>query len=57
MKIISVISVFFSVCIAAHGDLPDEEVIVDFIQAAKERTLHEVRYDGSYICPMKVMYI
>lgn len=40
---------FFSVCIAAHGDMSGEEVIVDLINAAKERTLHNVRYDGSYI--------
>ena len=49
MKIIFVVSIFFSVCIAAHGDLSGEEVIVDLIKAAKERTFHEVRYDGSYI--------
>lgn len=49
MKIIFVVSIFFSVCISAHGDLSGEEVIVDLIKAAKERTFHEVRYDGSYI--------
>ena len=49
MKIIFVLSIFFGVCIAAHGDLSGEEVIVDLIKAAKERTFHEVRYDGSYI--------
>ncbi len=49
MKITYVLSIFFSVCIAAHADLLSEEVIVDLIKAAKERTLHIVRYDGSYI--------
>ena len=49
MKIVSVISVFFSLCTVAHGDYTGEKVIEDLIKAAKERTLHEVRYDGSYI--------
>ncbi len=49
MKIIFILSILFSVTNTAYGDLPDKEVMLGLIVAAKERTLHEVRYDGSYI--------
>ena len=33
---------------AVYGDVRKDSFIVDLVNAAKERTAHDVRYDGSY---------
>ncbi len=51
MKIIILAVVFyasFNISIVAYGDVIDDNIITRLVNAAKERTLHDVTYDGSY---------
>ncbi len=43
-----IISILLSSSVTAYGDIVSENIIIDIINAAKEQTEHEVRYDGSY---------
>lgn len=44
MKKLFTFIVLFNLCASAYGD----QIIIDLVQAAKERTRYEVTYDGSY---------
>lgn len=46
IRLIPVILLIYS--IAAYGDVGSDSFIEDLIKAAKERTTHDVRYDGTY---------
>ena len=48
MKKIIILAVFFNYSIATYGDVKSDNFIIDLIKAAKERTFHDVTYDGSY---------
>jgi len=48
MRLFLVFTLLF-LSIVASGDNRNEGFIIDIVNAAKERTKHDVRYDGSYI--------
>lgn len=48
MKKLILLAVVFIFSFSANGDVNNNNIVVDLINAAKERTLHDVRYDGSY---------
>jgi len=48
MKNIIILAILFNFSITAYGDVINDKFITDFVKAAKERTLHDVTYDGSY---------
>lgn len=48
MKKLIILAVLFICSFAVYGDEKSDNVMVDLIEAAKERTLHDVKYDGSY---------
>lgn len=47
MKIISIF-LLYGISIVAHAEVLGDVIFVSLVEAAKERTLHSVRYSGSY---------
>lgn len=48
MKKLIAFIVLYSLSITSNSDVSAENFVQELINAAKERTLHDVRYDGSY---------
>lgn len=48
MKRIITQVILISLGITALGNVTSDDIVTDLIKAAKERTLHDVTYDGSY---------
>ncbi len=48
MKKLLTLVVIFNISLAAHGDVASDSFVVDLIKAAKDRTMHDITYDGSY---------
>jgi uncharacterized protein YijF (DUF1287 family) len=48
MKKLLILVVLFNFSVAAYADVTNDSIIPDLIKAAKERTAHDVTYDGSY---------
>lgn len=39
----------FTYSLTAHSDVADDQFMAGLVDAAKERTTHDVRYDGAYV--------
>jgi len=48
MKKLLILVILLNYSIAANSDVARDRFVVDFINAAKERTTHDVKYDGAY---------
>lgn len=48
MNKLLILAILLTYSVAAYSDLDSDRFIVDLINAAKERTTHDVRYDGAY---------
>lgn len=48
MKKIITLVIVFIFSFSANGDAIGDKIIIDLVKAARERTLHDVKYDGSY---------
>lgn len=48
MKKLLIIAILLNYCITANADVAGDRFTVDLVNAAKERTTYDVRYDGTY---------